>query len=111
MPYTRISKYERGELEPPLPVLLQYSHVAGVHMEDIVDDELDLPEKLPGNVRYPKASNASPHREKQPDESQGLRSKPTQSRREIALTSEPQDVTDAHVSRILPSGVLMKVFG
>jgi transcriptional regulator with XRE-family HTH domain len=52
MPYTRISKYERGELEPPLPVLLQYSHVAGVHMEDIVDDELDLPEKLPGKVRY-----------------------------------------------------------
>jgi transcriptional regulator with XRE-family HTH domain len=52
MPYTRISKYERGELEPPLPVLLQYARAAGVHMEDIVDDELDLPHKLPGNVRY-----------------------------------------------------------
>ncbi|MDX6446536.1 MAG: Helix-turn-helix domain [Blastocatellia bacterium] len=52
MPYTRISKYERGELEPPLIVLLQYARVAGIHMEDIVDDELDLPEKLPGNVRY-----------------------------------------------------------
>ena len=52
MPYTRISKYERGELEPPLIVLLQYARVAGVHMEDIVDDELDLPERLPGNVRY-----------------------------------------------------------
>lgn len=52
MPYTRISKYERGELEPPLIVLLQYAHVAGVHMEDIVDDELDLPDRLPGNVRY-----------------------------------------------------------
>jgi hypothetical protein len=33
-------------------VLLQYARVAGVHMEDIVDDELDLPEKLPGNVRH-----------------------------------------------------------
>ena len=52
MPYTRISKYERGELEPPLPVLLQYARAAGVHMEDIVDDELDLPDRLPGNVRY-----------------------------------------------------------
>jgi len=52
MPYTRISKYERGELEPPLIVLLQYARVAGIHMEDIVDDELDLPDKLPGKVRY-----------------------------------------------------------
>jgi transcriptional regulator with XRE-family HTH domain len=52
MPYTRISKFERDELEPPLPVLLQYARVAGVHMEDIVDDELDLPVKLPGNVSY-----------------------------------------------------------
>jgi len=62
MPYTRISKYERGELEPPLIVLLQYARVAGVHMEDIVDDELDLPERLPGNVRYKgiKRKSASP---------------------------------------------------
>src|SRR5882672_6154077 len=52
IPYTRISKYERDELEPPLPILLQYARAAGVHMEDIVDDELDLPPKLPGNVRY-----------------------------------------------------------
>jgi transcriptional regulator with XRE-family HTH domain len=52
IPYTRISKYERDELEPPLPILLQYARAAGVHMEDIVDDELDLPEKLPGIVKY-----------------------------------------------------------
>ena len=52
MPYTRISKFELDQLEPPLPVLLQYARAAGVHMEDIVDDELDLPPKLPGNVRY-----------------------------------------------------------
>jgi transcriptional regulator with XRE-family HTH domain len=52
MPYTRISKFERDELEPPLPVLLQYARVAGVHMEDLVDDELDLPAKLPGNITY-----------------------------------------------------------
>src|SRR3981081_647053 len=52
MPYTRISKFELDQLEPPLEVLLQYARAAGVHMEDIVDDELDLPPKLPGNVRY-----------------------------------------------------------
>ena len=52
MPYTRISKFELDQLEPPLPVLLQYARVAGVHMEDIVDDELDLPSKLPGNISY-----------------------------------------------------------
>jgi transcriptional regulator with XRE-family HTH domain len=47
-----ISKYELDQNEPPLKVLLQYARVAGVHMEDIADDELDLPEKLPGNYRH-----------------------------------------------------------
>src|SRR2546426_3969412 len=50
--YTNISKYELGRNEPPLSTLLQYARVAGVHLEDIVDDELDLPERLPGDVRY-----------------------------------------------------------
>ena len=50
--YRRISEFELGDAEPPLPVLLQYAHIAGVHVEDIVDDELDLPEKLPGGVKY-----------------------------------------------------------
>src|SRR6266436_8043251 len=52
MGYRRISEFERGTTEPHLSVLLQYARVAGVHMEDIVDDELDLPERLPDNVRY-----------------------------------------------------------
>jgi transcriptional regulator with XRE-family HTH domain len=52
MDYRRISEFERGTTEPHLSVVLQYARVAGVHMEDIVDDELDLPEKLPGNVKY-----------------------------------------------------------
>jgi transcriptional regulator with XRE-family HTH domain len=50
--YTRISDYERGKRVPPLPLVLEYARAAGVHLEDIVDDELDLPPKLPGNVRY-----------------------------------------------------------
>jgi transcriptional regulator with XRE-family HTH domain len=52
MHYGRISEYEGGKREPTLMMILQYARVAGVHMEDIVDDELDLPERLPGNVRY-----------------------------------------------------------
>jgi transcriptional regulator with XRE-family HTH domain len=52
MDYRRISEFERGTTEPHLAVLLQYARAAGIHMEDIVDDELDLPKKLPGNVRY-----------------------------------------------------------
>jgi transcriptional regulator with XRE-family HTH domain len=50
--YTNISKYELGRNEPPLNTLLRYARVAGVHLEDIVDDELELPESLPGKVRY-----------------------------------------------------------
>ena len=50
--YRRISEFELGDAEPPLPVLLQYSRVARVHLEDIVDDELELPDKLPGIFHY-----------------------------------------------------------
>ena len=41
-----ISQYEMGKREPPLLVLLQYARVAGVPMEMLVDDALDLPDKL-----------------------------------------------------------------
>jgi transcriptional regulator with XRE-family HTH domain len=50
--YTTISKYELGRNEPPLSILLRYARAAGVHMEDLVDDELDLPAKLPGKIQY-----------------------------------------------------------
>ncbi len=43
-----LSNYELGKREPPLLILLQYARVAGVPMEALVDDELDLPENLPG---------------------------------------------------------------
>lgn len=42
-----IGLYETGQRVPPLLVLLRYARVAGVLMETLVDDELDLPEKLP----------------------------------------------------------------
>lgn len=45
--YHRISNYERGTGEPPLPVLLQYAHLAGIYVDVLIDDDLDLPAKLP----------------------------------------------------------------
>jgi transcriptional regulator with XRE-family HTH domain len=50
--YARISEYETGIREPSLLTLLEYARVAGVHMEDIIDDSRDLPDKLPGSVQY-----------------------------------------------------------
>lgn len=42
-----ISGFERGEREPPLMLLLRYSEVAGVWLNALVDDGVDLPEELP----------------------------------------------------------------
>jgi transcriptional regulator with XRE-family HTH domain len=43
----QISEFETGKREPSLPLLLRYARVAGVWMDVLVDDELDLPAKLP----------------------------------------------------------------
>ena len=42
-----ISRYEIGQSEPPLLILLRYARVAGVSVDVLIDDELDLPAKLP----------------------------------------------------------------
>ena len=62
--YTTISKYELDQNEPLLEILLRYARLAGVHLEDIVDNELDLPEKLPGDVRYQGIKRKSKSRKK-----------------------------------------------
>lgn len=46
-----ISKFERGTLEPTLWVLLQYARAANVYVDVLIDNELDLPEKLPARVK------------------------------------------------------------
>ncbi len=48
----RISDYELGKNEPPLNVLLQYARAAGIDLEALVDDELNLPAQLPGDVNH-----------------------------------------------------------
>lgn len=52
MHYGRISEYEQDKREPTLMTLLAYARAASVHLEDIVDDNFELPRKLPGNVNY-----------------------------------------------------------
>lgn len=47
-----VSKYERGLREPSLLVLLEYARVVNVWMDVLVDDELELPAKLPSSPRH-----------------------------------------------------------
>lgn len=46
---TYISKWEGGVLEPPLRVLLRYGGIAGVILDVLADDSLELPDKLPSS--------------------------------------------------------------
>jgi len=41
-----LSSYELGNREPSLLILLSYARAAGVPMEVLADDDLDLPVKL-----------------------------------------------------------------
>lgn len=50
--YNRISDYELGKREPPLPILLRYGRIAGVCVDVLIDDELDLPAKLPAKSKH-----------------------------------------------------------
>src|SRR5438128_12603278 len=57
IPYTRISDYELDKNEPSLMTVLAYARLARVRMEEIVDDGLDLPDRLsiaagPARVRH-----------------------------------------------------------
>jgi transcriptional regulator with XRE-family HTH domain len=40
--YTNISKYELDKNEQPLAILVAYAHLAGIPVEQIIDDELEL---------------------------------------------------------------------
>jgi transcriptional regulator with XRE-family HTH domain len=47
-----VSGYELGTIEPPLPVILQYARVAGICTDVLLDDELDLPARLPAKPKH-----------------------------------------------------------
>lgn len=43
--YSRVCEFEKGIREPNLLVLLRYSDIAGVHMETLVNDKVELSDK------------------------------------------------------------------
>lgn len=45
------SAYERGVRIPSLPVLLMIAELAGVWMDVLVKDDLDLPERIPASPK------------------------------------------------------------
>jgi transcriptional regulator with XRE-family HTH domain len=47
VPRSYLSRFETGEREPSLDVLLKYSEVARVWINALVDDSVDLPDRLP----------------------------------------------------------------
>jgi transcriptional regulator with XRE-family HTH domain len=49
---SRISGYELGTREPSLITLLLFARVAGVIVDVLIDDELDLPEKIPSMKKH-----------------------------------------------------------
>ena|SRR5437763_14770123 len=62
--YNRISDYELGKREPPLVILLRYARIANVSVEALIDDELDLPDKLPSPTKSEGIRRKSPARRK-----------------------------------------------
>jgi len=49
---SQISEFESSKREPSLIVLLQYAHLAGVCVDVLIDDKLDLPAKLPAKPKH-----------------------------------------------------------
>ena len=47
-----ISDFENDKREPPLPVLLRYAQIANVWVDVLINDELDLPEKIPSMKKH-----------------------------------------------------------
>lgn len=47
-----VSKFELGEREPSLIVLLRYARMAGISIDVLADDDLKLPAKLPAKPKH-----------------------------------------------------------
>lgn len=61
---SNISGFELKEREPSLPILLRYAQVAGVYVDVLIDDELDLPADLPSKEKHPGIRRRIPKRKK-----------------------------------------------
>jgi len=68
----RISEYENNLREPTALTLLAYADLAGVHVEDLINDKVDLPAKLPGKIHHgvlPKKSSSTKSQAENPKRS------------------------------------------
>src|ERR1051325_4433417 len=50
----QVSRFEQGKREPSLLLLLEYARVAGGFTDVFFDDELDVPERLPSDLKVGK---------------------------------------------------------
>lgn len=66
IPYTRISDYELDKSEPTLMIILRYARLAAVPTEVLIDDDLDLPDKLPGPTDHEEIKRKFSPRRKRP---------------------------------------------
>jgi hypothetical protein len=55
-----ISAFEHGVRVPPLPVVLRYARAAGICSDVLLDDDMELPEKLPSRPRHVITSGVVP---------------------------------------------------
>lgn len=47
-----VSTFERGVRTPSIPVLLRYAQTAGICLDVLADDKLDLPKTLPAKAKH-----------------------------------------------------------
>ncbi|MGB7926396.1 MAG: helix-turn-helix transcriptional regulator [Pyrinomonadaceae bacterium] len=61
-----VSAYELNQREPPLVVLLNYARAANILVEVLIDDEFNLPGRLPANPKSEgiKRKKPSPNKNK-----------------------------------------------
>jgi transcriptional regulator with XRE-family HTH domain len=48
---SNVSQYERGARVPSLPVLLAYARAANIYVDALIDDELEIPDRLPSQTK------------------------------------------------------------
>ena len=49
---SQISEFETGKREPSLILLLKYARLAGICVDALIDDKLDLPARLPAKPKH-----------------------------------------------------------